>query len=245
MQTLSSDFYFHFYLSRFSTMATPRKRTAQEQFDDQLENYIESNSGKEVFHAMFADFLRSPQGAELVREIVEHNEEESAQTLSTTATTSQDRVSPPKKPRHSQATGLNAKWKDVLTEATKKWRYQSIKTIRGRGPTMQITGTTKHVYREMDRHSRDALSLVNQARFTDEDERRYVLAFILDNMTRRMRCNMRFEAGVVIINALRARKTITSPEATGMETRVYGILVNNTRAQIPDNLQLDLDNLLA
>ena len=217
-------------------MSTPRKPTPQEQFDDRLEDYFSSEPGTAFMFGMFADFLRSPDGVSLVREIVSADDG-SAGTLST-ATPSQNRTRPLKKARHDDA-DLTAKWTDLLAEPSKTWRYNSIETIRGRGHKLVITKTADHLYSEMLRFASVALDQANQVRFKDDDEHYFVLLYILHDAVQRMRCNMRYEAAVVLIDWLGKRYHAQSPDVADYEQQVLALVKKRALAPIPENLEFD------
>ena len=217
-------------------MSTPRKSTPQELFDDRLENYLSSEPGTAFMHSLFADFLRSPDGVSLVREIV-NADDGSAGTLST-ATPSQSRARPLKKARQDDA-DLTAKWTALLAEPSKTWRYNSIETIRGRGHTLVITKTADHLYSEMLRFANVALDQANQVRFKDDDEHYFVLLYILHDAVQRMRCNMRYEAAVVLIEWLGKRYHAQSPDVADYEQQVLALVKKRALAPIPENLEFN------
>ena len=217
-------------------MSTPRKSTPQELFDDRLENYLGSEPGTAFMHGMFADFLRSPDGVSLVREIVSADDG-SAGTLST-ATASQNRARPLKKARQDDA-DLTAKWTALLAEPSKTWRYNSIETIRGRGHTLVITKTADHLYSEMMRFTSVALDQANQVWFKDDDEHYFVLLYILHDAVQRMRCNMRYEAAVVLIEWLGKRYHAQSPDVADYEQQVLALVKKRAQVPIPENLEFD------
>ena len=217
-------------------MSTPRKSTPQELFDDRLEGYFGSEPGTAFMFGMFADFLRSPDGVSLVREIVSADDG-SAGTLST-ATASQNRARPLKKARQDDA-DLTAKWTALLAEPSKTWRYNSIETIRGRGHTLVITKTADHLYSEMLRFASVALDQANQVRFKDDDEHYFVLLYILHDAVQRMRCNMRYEAAVVLIDWLGKRYQAQSPDVADYEQQVLALVKKRAQVPIPENLEFD------
>ena len=187
-------------------------------------------------HSLFADFLRSPDGVSLVREIVSADDG-SAGTLST-ATASQNRARPLKKARQDDA-DLTAKWTALLAEPSKTWRYNSIETIRGRGHTLVITKTADHLYSEMLRFASVALDQANQVRFKDDDEHYFVLLYILHDAVQRMRCNMRYEAAVVLIEWLGKRYHAQSPDVADYEQQVLALVKKRALAPIPENLEFN------
>lgn len=208
-------------LTMSDTSATAR--TDQEKFDEKLEDYFDSDTGKAYLAELITEFLKTDEGVAVVRNAIS-SDDNSGTTITTTATgtasvaaasqaAASSSVGPsPKKPRANPVVSHSAKWDSLLADATANWNYEAIQTVRRRGPKQVIHITAKYINVELEKWIALALELVNQARFASLEEANYVKIYLLGALVRRMRCNFRFDAALKVIDMINASHTPVSTE---------------------------------
>ena len=197
-------------------------RTDQEKFDEQLEDYFDSDQGKLYLADLITEYLKTPEGAAAVRAALS-TDDNSGTTITTTGTgtasvaarspagASSSAGPSPKKPK-ANPVSHSAKWDSLLADATANWSYAPIQTVRRRSAKQVIHITAKYICVELDKWVDLALGLANQARFASLEEGHYVKINLLGALVRRMRCNFRYDAALAVIDRINASHTPVAPE---------------------------------
>ena len=184
-------------------MSKPAAKPSQEQFELQLEEYFDSTEGKDFLFGLISDYLKTEEGVSSIRAILSQDDK-SGTTITTAATAAASTPAPAlKKPKIARTVdSLPEKWDSLLESAANNWPFDHIATVRGKSKTRIINKTAVHIEDELDKWVDRALKLLIQTKFASPEEEHYVRTKLLRTLIHRMRCSFRFEAGIVILNAL-------------------------------------------